>query len=149
MLKHQATVLNSFAVRTKDQATPLHSFAVCKKNFALVFGSEAAGDGSLIALASGEISAMAFAPEKGAVSPFGLALSLNPRLIHRMSGTYTNLLTHLVFSTKDRYDLITPQLELELYPYLGGIIKGERGVPLAIGGTENHLHIPALLPPAI
>src|SRR5438132_52661 len=65
MLKHQATVLNSFAVRTKDQATPLHSFAVCKKNFALVFGSEAAGDGSLIALASGEISAMGFGARKG------------------------------------------------------------------------------------
>ena len=36
-----------------------------------------------------------------------------------MSQTYTRLLYHIVFSTKERRPLLTP----EIHPYMGGIIK--------------------------
>jgi phosphotransferase system IIB component len=56
-----------------------------------------------------------------------------------MAGTYSNLNFHVVFSTKNRDAIITPELEQELYPYIAGILKGEEGILLKIGGTENHV----------
>ena len=64
-----------------------------------------------------------------------------------MSQSYTNLLYHLIFSTKDRRPLITSDYELRLYDYLGGIIRGTGGIPLGIGGTEDHVHCLAKLRP--
>ena len=58
-----------------------------------------------------------------------------------MSNTFTNLLYHLVFSTKNRQDLIQPGCRDELYSYLAGIIRGEKGKAITIGGTKNHVHI--------
>lgn len=58
-----------------------------------------------------------------------------------MAGTYTNLLFHLVFSTKERVPLIRETVEGELQGYIGGIIRGESGVLLAIGGMPDHIHI--------
>lgn len=58
-----------------------------------------------------------------------------------MAGTYTNLLYHLVFSTKGRYPLITRELQPDLYAYMGGIVRGEGGVLLEIGGIPDHVHM--------
>lgn len=58
-----------------------------------------------------------------------------------MSSTLTNLLIHIVFSTKGRYPLITDQFNERLYAYIGGIIRHENTKPLAVGGTSDHLHI--------
>ena len=65
-----------------------------------------------------------------------------------MPNTYTNLLYHIVFSTKERAPLITDDLKDELYKYIGGIIREEGGVLLEIGGIEDHVHILAKLKPA-
>jgi REP element-mobilizing transposase RayT len=40
-----------------------------------------------------------------------------------MSDSYTNLLYHVVFSTKDRRELITPDVEPRLYDYIGGTVR--------------------------
>jgi REP element-mobilizing transposase RayT len=40
-----------------------------------------------------------------------------------MAGTYTNLNYHLVFSTKERRQLITANIEVEHHKYIGGIIE--------------------------
>ena len=66
-----------------------------------------------------------------------------------MSGTYTNLLYHIVFSTKQRIPLITDSIREELYRYIGGIIRGEGGILLEIGGTADHVHLLAKLKPAV
>lgn len=58
-----------------------------------------------------------------------------------MPQSLSNILVHLVFSTKNRESLILPEWEPELYAYMAGIHK-HMGCPvLKIGGTENHLHI--------
>jgi REP-associated tyrosine transposase len=66
-----------------------------------------------------------------------------------MPGTHTNLLYHLVFSTKRRIPLINSSLCEELYRYLGGIIRGEGGVSLQIGGMPDHVHLLVRLKPTI
>ena len=58
-----------------------------------------------------------------------------------MPGTYSQLLLHIVFSTKGRVPWITSDLAERLYPYMGGIVRAERGVLYDIGGIEDHVHL--------
>jgi putative transposase len=58
-----------------------------------------------------------------------------------MSGTYTKLLYHLVFSTKNRTPMISERVRDDLYSYIGGIIRGEGGDLLGIGGMPDHVHL--------
>ncbi len=58
-----------------------------------------------------------------------------------------NLIFHIVFGTKNRIPMITPKLAIELYPYIGGVTRGEDGIPLAINGTEDHVHLVVKLKP--
>lgn len=64
-----------------------------------------------------------------------------------MSSSYTNLLYHIVFSTKDRQPLIAADYQERLYEYIGGTIRGLGGIALAINGTEDHVHVLARLRP--
>src|SRR5688572_19306787 len=66
-----------------------------------------------------------------------------------MPTTYSNLIFHIVFSTKQRLPLIDDQRKEELYRYIGGIIRAEGGVLLEIGGINDHVHILAKFKPAI
>ena len=58
-----------------------------------------------------------------------------------MASTLTNLLYHIVFSTKDREPLIREGFRAELEKYTAGIIRNERGILLGIGGMPDHLHL--------
>jgi REP element-mobilizing transposase RayT len=64
-----------------------------------------------------------------------------------MAGTFTNLLCHIIFSTKERRPYIKPEFEEELYKYIAGIVRGEGGIALIIGGVEDHLHLLVKLKP--
>ncbi len=64
-----------------------------------------------------------------------------------MSDSYTNLLYHIVFSTKERRPLITSKIEPQLYDYIGGIIRGLRGICLELNGAADHVHLLAKLRP--
>ena len=63
--------------------------------------------------------------------------------------TYTQLLYHLIFSTKYRKRRIDNSFKEDLYRYIGGIIRGEKGSLVEIGGIEDHLHILAGFSPSI
>ena len=58
-----------------------------------------------------------------------------------MGNTYTNLLYHIVFSTKDRVPAIQEDLRERLYGYVGGIIRGEGGMLLEMEGMPDHVHL--------
>ena len=58
-----------------------------------------------------------------------------------MPGTYSQILLHIVFSTKQRQPHITADVAERLYPYIGGIIRAEKGVLYDIGGVEDHVHL--------
>jgi len=64
-----------------------------------------------------------------------------------MPDSYTNLLYHIVFSTKDRRPLITLEHETQLYDYIGGIVRSVGGISLALNGIEDHVHLLAKLRP--
>ena len=66
-----------------------------------------------------------------------------------MATTYTNLLFHIVYSTKYRKDLITSEVQERLYEYLAGIIREQQGIVLEIGGMPDHVHILAKLSPTL
>jgi REP element-mobilizing transposase RayT len=59
--------------------------------------------------------------------------------------TFANLLYHIVFSTKHRAPLIREELRNDLYGYMGGILRGEGGILLEIGGMPDHVHLLAKL----
>ncbi len=54
-----------------------------------------------------------------------------------MAHTFTNLLYHLVFSTKGRVPQIDAELQPRLFPYMGGIVRELGGVPVIVKGTED------------
>lgn len=58
-----------------------------------------------------------------------------------MPRTYTQLLYHVVFSTKQRQRWIAPAIAPRLYAYIGGIVREHGGVLHAIGGIEDHVHL--------
>ncbi len=58
-----------------------------------------------------------------------------------MASTLTNLLYHVVFSTKERQNIIESSFRENLYSYIGGIVRGEKGILINIGGTDNHIHL--------
>ncbi len=62
-----------------------------------------------------------------------------------MAGTFTQLLYHFVFSTKNRVPVIATTFRAELHAYMGGIIKENHGVLLEAGGMPDHVHLLARL----
>jgi len=64
-----------------------------------------------------------------------------------MSDSYTNLLYRILFSTKDRRPQITPEYEVRLYDYIGGVIRSAGGISMELNGTADHIHLLAKLRP--
>jgi putative transposase len=64
-----------------------------------------------------------------------------------MAQSYTNLIYHIVFSTKNREPIIVEPLKSRLYDYIGGTIRKLGGISLAINGLEDHVHVLAKLRP--
>lgn len=58
-----------------------------------------------------------------------------------MSSTFASVYYHVIFSTKDRYPHITDGIAPRLHGYIGGILRGEKAIPIAIGGTADHVHV--------
>ncbi len=67
-----------------------------------------------------------------------------------MRHTYTCLLYHVVFSTKERVPSLDAALRPRLFAYMGGIAIDQRGRMMEAGGVEDHVHLllesPATLP---
>jgi putative transposase len=64
-----------------------------------------------------------------------------------MPQSYTSLHYHIVFSTKRREPTIAVEVRPRLYEYLGGLIRGEGGSLMAIGGIADHIHLLVRLRP--
>jgi putative transposase len=60
--------------------------------------------------------------------------------------SFVSCLLHVVFSTKERRPLITPDLQERLWRYLGGIARKHKMKALKVGGVEDHIHILISLP---
>ncbi len=58
-----------------------------------------------------------------------------------MPSTHLSLHYHIIFSTKDRRPFIKDTWRDNLHAYLGGCVKTENGIPEAIGGTNDQVHL--------
>jgi len=56
-----------------------------------------------------------------------------------MGHTYSSTTFHVVFSTKERREIIKEPAKL--WAYVAGTARNLGYEPLAVGGTENHLHM--------
>jgi putative transposase len=54
--------------------------------------------------------------------------------------TFSNLLVHVIFGTKDCLPTIRESFRPRLYEYMSGIARTEFGRALCIGGTLDHVH---------
>ena len=63
--------------------------------------------------------------------------------------SYTNLLYHIVYATKERAPLITSDLKVRLHEYLGGIVNGLDCTPIEINGMAEHVHLLVKIRPTI
>lgn len=58
-----------------------------------------------------------------------------------MSNTYTKIYLHIVFAVKDREALFPPLVQDRIYRYMATVLRDKGHFPIAVGGTENHVHI--------
>ena len=63
--------------------------------------------------------------------------------------TYTQIIYHIVFSTKNRQNTLDYDKQEELFKYIWGIIKNKNGHLYRINGDRDHLHILTSLHPSL
>lgn len=59
----------------------------------------------------------------------------------KMPQSLFKILVHIVFSTKNRADLIAPEIESGLFGYIHGIVENNDSKLIIAGGTANHIHL--------
>ena len=57
-----------------------------------------------------------------------------------MPQSHASILVHLIFSTKNRKPLLTPEIETELHPYMTTVLRTLDSPSLTINGTTDHIH---------
>jgi REP element-mobilizing transposase RayT len=66
-----------------------------------------------------------------------------------MGHTYTNLVTHLIFSTKDRLPYIRDERRNGVFAYICGIVRGLQAEAINVNGAADHVHPLIRLPSAL
>jgi REP-associated tyrosine transposase len=62
-----------------------------------------------------------------------------------MPQSFGALYFHIIYSSKNRLPLITPEIQHRLYEYIGGLFSHRKCVLLAAGGIADHIHLLASL----
>ena len=57
-----------------------------------------------------------------------------------MPQSLSNVLLHIVFSTKNRVGCIASEIESELHPYLATACRSHHCSALEVGGADDHIH---------
>ena len=65
-----------------------------------------------------------------------------------MTHTYSKLLVHFVWSTKQRALWIEPALKNRIYALIRKLFENEGGKVIIINGMPDHIHILACLKPS-
>ena len=58
-----------------------------------------------------------------------------------MPTTHHGILVHVVFSTKQRFKVLSPHWRNELYAMMGAIVQEHKSIILRAGGIEDHVHL--------
>jgi len=79
------------------------------------------------------------------VNPEGVESEVSDRTM----STYTQILYHIVFSTKNRETTLSADRRPELYKYIWGVIQNKDSHLYRINGVEDHIHILSSLHPSL
>jgi len=63
-----------------------------------------------------------------------------------MPDSYCYIAIHIIFSTKERFKFLFGDHLHSMHKYIAGIIINVEGKPIIINGTDDHVHILALMP---
>jgi REP-associated tyrosine transposase len=63
-----------------------------------------------------------------------------------MPHSFTDLLVHAIFSTKDRRAFLADEIQTELFAYIGGTVRKIGGKALLVNGTSDHVHLLVRIP---
>ena len=96
-------------------------------------------------------------PHSGKVN---VAVGFNPRAtterkhvasatIDQMANTFSQIYFHFIFSTKNRIDWISPDIENRVRAYIGGIARKHKMTAIQVGGIDNHAHALIGSPPSL
>ena len=66
-----------------------------------------------------------------------------------MPNTYSELFYHFVWSTTNRVEQLTPDVEQPLFDYINAKTRGLDATVLAINDMRDHVHLACTLPPRI
>ena len=66
-----------------------------------------------------------------------------------MAHTFTTLLVHATFSTKDRVPVLKGDVGQRVFAYMGGIVRELGAKPFTINGPADHVHFAFRLPPTV
>ncbi len=58
-----------------------------------------------------------------------------------MSHAFTNLLYHIIFTTKNREPWLDESLRPRLFAYMGALVNEKGGTELAVNGVADHVHL--------
>ena len=58
-----------------------------------------------------------------------------------MPSTHHGILLHVVFSTKQRRDLLLIDWRDDLFAYMGGVAREHKSILLQAGGIKDHVHL--------
>lgn len=58
-----------------------------------------------------------------------------------MPSAFTQNFYHAVFSTRQRLKLVTSEIENDLFPFIGGIVRDLGCKLLAVNGMPDHIHL--------
>jgi REP element-mobilizing transposase RayT len=62
-----------------------------------------------------------------------------------MAQSLSKVLIHILFSTKERYPFLTPDVRPELHAYAATVLKNRESPTLIINSVANHVHALCLL----
>ena len=57
-----------------------------------------------------------------------------------MPQSLANILIHLIFSTKERYPFLTPEIRPQLHAYAGTVLNGLDSPAIIINSVDDHVH---------
>ena len=63
--------------------------------------------------------------------------------------TYTQLLYHIIFSTKNREKVLSEKHHKELFAFIWGILKNKNCYLYQINGIQDHIHIATHIHPTV
>jgi REP element-mobilizing transposase RayT len=66
-----------------------------------------------------------------------------------MSHSCVEIYLHVIFTTKNRINIIPQEMEDRLYGYFGGVAKNHKTPILLVNGMPNHVHLLLKLHPSV